>query len=282
MTFDLLATKLTRRGAMAPILMAPILMAGVLMAAAFGFSTPSHAQTVKEIKDKGTITIGMLVDFPPFGITNAEGKPDGYDADVAALLAKHMGVKLNIVPVTGPNRIPYLLTNKVDLLVASLGITPERAKQVQFSDPYAAIEIGLLAPQGTAIKAPEDLAGKRVGVARASTQDQSLTAVAPKDARVMRFDDDASAVQAMLSGQVDALGISNVVAQQIKKMAPSANYEMKFVLRSQVQGIAMRQGQDEMLKWVNDFLATVKKNGELNAIHQKWLGTDLPAAVTKS
>lgn len=256
-----------------------IVLAGALAAAAFGLAAPSQAQTVDEIKAKGKVTIGMLVDFPPFGITTADGRPDGYDADVAKLLAKHMGVPVDIVPVTGPNRIPYLLTNKVDLLVASLGITEERAKQVQFSKPYAAIEIGLLAPQKTAIKGPEDLSGKRIGVARASTQDQSLTAVAPKDARIMRFDDDASAVQAMLSGQVDALGISNVVAQQIKTMAPQANYEMKFVLKSQVQGIAMRQGQDKLLAWVNDFLATVKNNGELNAIHQKWLGTDLPSAV---
>jgi len=256
-----------------------VAVAGLMMAAAIGFTAPASAQTVEEIKNKGKLTVGMLVDFPPFGITTADGKPDGYDADVAKLMGKHMGVEVEIVPVTGPNRIPFLLTNKVDVLVASLGITEERAKQVTFSKPYAAIEIGLLAPQKTAIKGPEELSGKRVGVARASTQDQSLTSVAPKDARIMRFDDDASAVQAMLSGQVDALGVSNVVAQQIKKMAPANNYEMKFVLRSQVQGIAMRQNQDALLKWVNDFVETVKGNGELNAIHQKWLGTDLPSAV---
>lgn len=254
-------------------------LAGAAAAAVLALAVPAGAQTVAEIKGKGKVTIGMLVDFPPFGITTADGKPDGYDADVAKLLAKHMGVPVEIVPVTGPNRIPYLLTNKVDVLVASLGITEERAKQVAFSNPYAAIEIGVLAPQKTAIKEAADLSNKRVGVARASTQDQGVTNVAPKDARIMRFDDDASAVQAMLSGQVDALGVSNVVAQQIKKMAPQNNYEMKFVLRSQVQGIALRQGQDDLLTWVNGFVATVKGNGELNAIHQKWLGTDMPAVL---
>ncbi|MBP2299733.1 transporter substrate-binding domain-containing protein [Azospirillum picis] len=258
-----------------------LVVAGAMLTAAVGLTAAgAHAQTVEEIKGKGKLTVGMLVDFPPFGITSADGKPDGYDADVAKLMAKHMGVPVDIVPVTGPNRIPYLLTGKVDVLVASLGITPERAKQVQFSDPYAAIEIGLLAPQGTAITKAEDLSGKSAGVARASTQDQSLTAAAPKDATIRRFDDDASAVQALLSGQVDALGVSNVVAQQIKQMAPQNNYEMKFVLRSQVQGIALRQNQDKLLAWTNGFLETVKKNGELNAIHQKWLGTDLPTAVT--
>ncbi|POA50601.1 ABC transporter substrate-binding protein, partial [Pseudomonas sp. GW460-R15] len=81
--------------------------------------------------------------FPPYGTTDAKNQPDGYDADVAKLLAKDWGVKANIVPVTGPNRIPFLLTNKVDLLVASLAVTPERAKQVQFSQPYAAATIVL-------------------------------------------------------------------------------------------------------------------------------------------
>lgn len=241
-----------------------------------GFAVPpAEAQTVDSIKQKRKLTIGMLVDFPPFGITNAENKPDGYDADVARLMAKQMGVELEIVPVTGPNRIPYLLTNKVDLLVASLGVTPERAKQVQFSDAYASIDIGLVAPKKAAIKTPEDLANLRIAVARASTQDTSLTAAAPKTAKIMRFDDDASAVQAMLSGQVDALGLSNVVARELEKIAPGA-YEMKLVLRRQPNAVALRQGQDDLLAWTNKFIADAKTSGELNTIHKKWLGTDLP------
>lgn len=254
------------------------LVAGGLFAAACLLATalPAVAQTVDAIKAKGKVTIGMLVDFPPFGITDTQGKPDGYDADVAKLLAKELGVPVEIVPVTGPNRIPYLQTNKVDLLVASLGITVERAKQVQFSDPYAAIQVGVLALGTSPIKAPADLSGKRVGIVRASTQDMAVTAAAPKDANLMRFDDDASAVQALLSGQVDAIGISNVVAQQIRAMAPQAGYEMKFVLSRQVQGIAMRQGQDELLTWVNGFVAKIRADGRLNTIHRKWLGSDLP------
>lgn len=252
-----------------------IALATLLLAGAGLWAGPAAAQTVDSIVKKGKLTVGMLVDFPPFGITNAENKPDGYDADVARLMAKEMGTELEIVPVTGPNRIPYLLTNKVDLLVASLGVTPERAKQVQFSDPYASIDIGLLAPKKAAIKTPEDLANLRIAVARASTQDTALTAIAPKTAKIMRFDDDASAVQALLSNQVDALGLSNVVAQELEKMSPGA-YEMKLVLRRQPNAVAMRQGQDDLLAWVNRFIAKVKDNGELNAIHKKWLGTDLP------
>src|SRR5512133_4365799 len=114
------------------------------LAALLSVAAPlAAAQTVAEIKKKGEINVGLLVDFPPYGTTNAKNEPDGYDADVARLLAKDWGVKVNLVPVTGPNRIPFLLTNKVDVLVASLAVTPERAKQVQFSKPYAAASIVL-------------------------------------------------------------------------------------------------------------------------------------------
>jgi len=236
----------------------------------------ANAQSSAEIKKKGEVTIGMLVDFPPYGTTNTANQPDGYDADVARLLAKDLGVKLNLVPVTGPNRIPFLLTNKVDLLVASLAITPERAKQVQFSKPYAAASIVLYGDRKISIKVPADLKGRRIGVARASTQDVALTALAPAGTEIRRFDDDASAMQALMSGQVDAIGCSTTVAAQIDKRAPANSYESKFLLRQQVMGIVMRPGQAELLKTVNDFVARNTSNGELNKLYRKWLETDLP------
>ena len=93
---------------------------------------------------------------------------------------------------------------------------------------------------------------------------------------VRRFDDDASAMQALLSGQVDAIGCSTTVAAQIAKRAPANAFENKFLLRQQVMGVAMRPGQDELLKTVDDFVARNTANGELNKLYQKWLQTDLP------
>lgn len=236
----------------------------------------ASAQSVADIKKKGEITIGMLVDFPPYGTTDAKNQPDGYDADVAKLLAKDWGVKANIVPVTGPNRIPFLLTNKVDLLVASLAVTPERAKQVQFSQPYAAATIVLYGATKTPIKAATDLKGLRVGVARASTQDVAVTKAAPEGTEIRRFDDDASAMQALISGQVDAIGCSVTVAAQIAKRVPAGTYENKFTLVQQSMGIAMRPGQEELTKAVNEFVQKNTANGELNKLYQKWLQADLP------
>jgi polar amino acid transport system substrate-binding protein len=252
--------------------------AGSLMLASAVTATalPASAATVDDIVKKGSITVGMLVDFPPYGINNAQNQPDGYDADVAKLMGKHMGVKVDLVPLSGPNRIPFLLTNKVDVLVASFGITEERAKQVQFSDPYASIDVVLLAPKDAAISSADDLKGLRIAVTRASTQDLAVTSTAPKGTKIMRFDDDATATQALLSRQVDGLGVSTIVAREINKLDPSAGYEPKFTLRRQFQGIAIQKNQPELTAWINKFLTEVKTNGELNAIHQKWLGTDLP------
>jgi polar amino acid transport system substrate-binding protein len=228
---------------------------GAVLAASLGATMPAHAQTLEEIKKKGQVTIGMLVDFPPF--------------------AKHLGVKAEIVPVTGPNRIPYLLTGKVDMLVASLAITPERAKQVAFSDPYAGLRIVVYGKTDAKVGAPADLKNVTVGVARASTQDVSISAIAPEGTEIRRFDDDASAVQALLSGQVDVIGVATPIVGEIEKVAPG-RFDTKLTLREQVHGIALRPGQDELMKAVNEFIAKQRESGALAAAYKKWVGTDLP------
>ncbi len=256
-------------------LAATAICGGVLALQALG----AAAQTVDEIKKKGTVNVGVLVDFPPYGTVDNANQPDGYDADVARLLAKDWGVKLNLVPVTGPNRIPFLLTNKVDLLIASFSPTPERARQVQFARPHSAATIVLYGQKKTSIKTPADLKGLRVAVARASTQDTALTAIAPEGADIRRFDDDASAMQALLSGQVDALGCATTVAAQIAKRVGDT-HETKLVLRQQYMAPAMRLGQPDMLRGVDAFIGKYVDNGELNKLYQKWLQTDLPTLPT--
>lgn len=234
------------------------------------------AQTVEDIQKKGKLVVGMLVDFPPYGIINEKNQPDGYDADVAKLLAKELGVAVDIVPVTGPNRIPFLLTNKVDALVASLAITPERAKQVLFSSPYSAASIVLYGESKIKITGPADMKDLRVGVARASTQDVAVTKAAPEGTQIRRFDDDASAMQALMSGQVDAIGCSVTVAAQIAKRAPAGKFENKFQLLQQNMAVAMRPGQTQLADAINAAIAKNIANGELNKLYQKWLGADLP------
>ena len=115
-------------------------------------------------------------------------------------------MKVNLVPLTSPNRIPFLLTNKVDLIVATFGITPERAKQVMFSIPYSAIENVVFAPQGQEDRQPRRPEGParrraaRHGAGRDPEPRRWASAV-----KLSRFDDDPSTYQALLTGQVDAI-----------------------------------------------------------------------------
>ncbi|MBO1074890.1 transporter substrate-binding domain-containing protein [Roseomonas marmotae] len=240
-----------------------------------GLTRPAAAATPDEIKKAGKISIGILTDYPPFGGIDENQKPAGYDADVSALLAKALGVQLQLVPVTGPNRIPFLLTNKVDMLVATFGITEERSKQVLFSNPYSAFTTYILAPKSTKISGPDDLKGVRVGVARASTQDSAVMAVAPKEIRIMRFDDDATTTQSIISGQVQAIGASSTVLAQLTTNYPKLEIEPKFTLRAQANGMAFRKQDAALRDWCNSFIAELVQNGELDRIHQRWFKTPM-------
>lgn len=250
-----------------------LLFAG-LAAATLG-TAPAKAATPEEIKARGKLMVGVLTDYPPFGGTDAQQQPAGYDADVAKLLAKSLGVTLELVPVTGPNRIPYLLTNKVDVLIATFGITAERSKQVLFSNPYSALTIYVLAPKSLNVKTPEDLKAITISVARASTQDTAITAIAPQGTQLKRFDDDATALQALISGQVQAIGASNTILAQLNKDYPQLNIEPKITLREQANGMAFRKADTALQEYANKFIAEIANNGELSAINQRWFGSPL-------
>ena len=249
-------------------------LALALLLAAFG--RPVQAQTVDEISKRGTINIGVLIDLPPYGLLNDKQQPDGYDIDVANLLGKYLGVKVNLVQVTTSTRLPYLLTGKVDLIVATFGITPERAKQVLFSIPYSAIENTVYGPKGKAIGGIEDLKGLRVGVPRGTVQDVILSAALGSGARMLRFDATPSTYQALLTGQVDAMAETGITFDAVMKEHPDAPIEKKFVLLQQPNGITMRSDQFNLLRWVDTFVYFTKNNGELSALWQKWFHAPLP------
>src|SRR4030095_11552510 len=94
------------------------------------------ADELEDLIQGGVVKVAVPSDFPPFGSLGKDGKLEGYDIDVARLLARDLGVKLELVPVTSVNRIPYLLNCKTHLVVATLGATPERAKVIAFTDAY--------------------------------------------------------------------------------------------------------------------------------------------------
>ncbi len=241
----------------------------------------AHAQTVEELQKRGVVKIGTPLDFPPFGSIDLQGNPIGYDVDVAKRLAEKLGVKVEITPVSGPNRIPYLQSNQLDIIISQMGVTPERAKQVSFTQAYAGIEIVVYGDKSVQVKSASDLNGKRIGLVRASTQDGALVSAAPAETKIQRFDDDATVVQALLSGQTQLLAASSIAASQIDKRAPG-RFDVKFKLPyRQRQAIAIRPGNDELLAYINKFISEMKDNGELEALSQKWVGQPLPDFVMK-
>jgi polar amino acid transport system substrate-binding protein len=221
--------------------------------------------------------VGLDTANPPFGAIGKDGEPEGYDPDVARLIGKYLGVKVEIVPITPQNRMGYLLTNRVDMIM--LGITPERARQIWFSMPYALEAAVLVGPASVHVKTLEDLAGKRIGIPRGAMQDIVLSQSAPPGAQIMRFDDQATAVQALIAGQVDLAGTGLLQYRVINRDDPGKGYETKLILRPLHFGIGIRRGNADLLQWLNTFVYAIKANGELEAISQKWRGMpvgDLP------
>ena len=249
-----------------------LLIAGLVSA----HGPSAHAQTPAEIKAKGKLVVGVMVDVPPFALPDENNQPSGYDADVAKALAQRVGVPLEMVVVTGPNRIPYLLTGKVDMLVAVLGIIPERTKIVSFSEPYAGFSNFIYARKDLAIHSLADLKGLTIAVPRANTSDILLTREAPKSTNLLRFDDDASVRSALLSHQVDGTSMSTINLPDIERVVGKGVYERKFDLLTQVQGVAVRPGQTELLAWINAQIQDMKKTGQLQAINAKWTGLPMP------
>ena len=118
----------------------------------------------------------------------AEGEYVGYDVDVAKLIGKDLGVKVELVPVTSKQRIPFLETGKVDLVISSMGANPGRAKSIWFSSAYAPFFSGAFAKDSMAISSVKDLAGKKVGLTGGTLEDLELTKMAPKSAEIIRLE----------------------------------------------------------------------------------------------
>lgn len=250
--------------------------AAMTIALGTGFAAPVFADAMSDISSRGTIRVAVPQDFPPFGSVGVDMAPRGYDIDVANLIGEKLGVKVELVPVTSANRIPYLQTNKVDLVISSLGKNPDREKVIDFSVAYAPFFNGVFAPDSVKIEKAEDLSGKTIGVTRGAVEDLELTKIAPADATIKRYEDNNGTISAFLSGQVETVATGNVVAAAILEKNPPKRPNLKFLIKNSPCFIGLNKEQPALLEKVNAIIATAKTDGSLNAIAQKWLKTDLP------
>lgn len=233
------------------------------------------AQTVDSIKKKGKVVIGIQGDNPPWGFVTSKGEQDGFDADVGRLFGQFVGVPVEFFPTAVANRIPALVTGRVDILFATMGMYPDRAKAIQFSKPYAANDVVLVAPVSMTVKTPEDMANHTIGVARASAQDTAVTKAAPASATIRRFDDDAATIQAMLSGQVEMVGANQFYPIRLNQSKPGM-FERKLDFLRQYNGAGTRLGEKEWNATANAFIDKIKASGDLEKIYQKWMGFAVP------
>ncbi|MGD1863605.1 MAG: transporter substrate-binding domain-containing protein [Phormidesmis sp.] len=232
--------------------------------------------TLNQVLDAGVIKIAVPQDSPPFGSVGTDGEPQGYDVEVAKLVAESLEVELELIPVTSTNRIPYLETGRVDLVISSLGATPERAKAIYFSSiPYAPFFSGVYGSASQSVSSYEDLAGKTVGVTQGALEDLELSDKAPESIEIKRFEDNSVTISALLSNQVELIATGNTIAGEVIKNNPDANIESKFVMKNSPCYIGVRRGDLDMLEWVNVFVRHKRFSGEFDTLSQEWFGQPL-------
>jgi len=239
--------------------------------------TAAHADTLDNIEKTKTIHVATDLAIPPSGMMDANMKPTGSDVETAQLLAKDWGVKLVFVQTTGATRIPNLQTGKADIAISTLSVTPDRAKVIDFSKPYAVLESIIAGRKDFNVHGVDDLKGKTVCVTRGTTQDVDLTKLAnEKGFDVARYDDDATDVTAAVSGQCDLIATSATIVNQINRRNPKHQFEKKIVLNRFDLAVGVKKGEGPLLAKVNDWITTNLKNGKLNAIYKKYHGSELP------
>ena len=261
----------------------PLLLSGLLLAGAtLGLAGVAHADQLDTIMAAKKLRVAIDLGVPPYGMKDDKLNSTGSDVETARLLAKDLGLELEIVPTTGANRIPFLQTDKADIVISSLSITPEREKVIDFSVPYAGISAVVGAPKSMAIKSAADLSGKKVISTRGTTNDQEVTKILPKDATIVRFDDDATSITAIVSNQADIFATAPPLLKVINEKNPSKQMEVKFVMKVNMLAVGLRKDEPRLKDKVDTWVRANLKNGKLDAIYKKFHGADLPEEVTRN
>jgi putative glutamine transport system substrate-binding protein len=237
----------------------------------------SSKNALEQIKDKGKIVIGVKYDTRLFGLKNpTSGEVEGFDIDISKELAKAIlgdEKKVEFKEVTSKTRIPMLNNGDIDAIVATMTISEERKKEVDFSDVYFMAGQSLLVKKGSPIKGLKDLKkGTRVLAVKGSTSAINIREKAP-EATVLEYENYTEAFTALKSGQGDALTTDDAILYGMVDQDPK--YQLVGgTFTEEPYGIAVKKGNKELVDAINDALKKMKESGKYDEIKNKWIKTN--------
>lgn len=247
----------------------------LIIAAAAFLSGPARADQLDAIRQAGVLKAAVFDSNPPFGFVDEKTHAlAGYDIDFAKALADAIGVKLDLVPTNPANRIPLLQSGKVDLIVADITITPERAGVVDFSTPYFVTGQQFLVPAASPATLAAYATG-RIGAVKGTTGEQALKTRFP-EARVLSYDDIPLALAALRNGNVQAITQDSTILAGLLGGAPDkADFKILPDLLSKEEiGVGVKKGEPALLKAVNDELLKLESTGQAAKIYDVWFGPE--------
>jgi glutamate transport system substrate-binding protein len=225
----------------------------------------AEGTTMARLSQAGTVTVGTKFDQPLFGLKNLEGKPEGFDVEIAKLIAGEMGIaadKVNFIEAVSANREPFIQQDKVDFVVATYTINDKRKEVVDFAGPYYVAGQDIMVAKGNpeSIAGPDDLAGKKVCSVTGSTPAENIRTNYP-DAQLTEFDVYSKCAEALKNGQVQAVTTDNVILLGLISQDPEAFELVGKPFTEEPYGIGLKKGDDQFRTFINDTLQKAFDDG---------------------
>lgn len=226
-----------------------------------------------EILQRGTLRVGINTDSKPFGFYDKNWEIQGYDADLARYIAQYILKSPNAVeffPVTPANRMLKVSTGELDMVIATVTITPQREEIIDFSIPYDYAGQALLVRANSRITSIADLAGQNVGVVFGTTAEKNMLSLAP-EATVIGFRNYHVAYEALKNGKIDALTSDDTILSAFAFEDKSVKLLPKRYSR-EPYGIALRQGKStqRLRENINFAITDMKKRNKIIRLRKKW------------
>lgn len=243
------------------IILTAVLAVGVLVGC--GKKTTEGQSSIEKIKAEGKVRIGVFSDKPPFGYVDEKGENQGYDVYLAKRIAKDLlgnEDKVEFVLVEAANRVEYLQSNKVDIILANFTVTPERKEKVDFADPYMKVSLGVVSPDGAPIKSVEELKGKKLLVNKGTTAESYFTKNYP-EIELVKFEQNTETFAALTDGRGDALAHDNTLLFAWAKENPGYTTFISSLGDEDAIAPAVKKGDTELLEWLNDEIDKLTKEG---------------------